>query len=567
MASFHTKLGTFFLFFLLLGVVVEGFGQVLRNTNKVNDCLTEYTFGTANEDQFVIVVVTCNDTPTGTSWQPPLGLTELTEMLIVAGGGAGGKRDASGIRGAGGGGAGGVLHITDRNSMRFNVNPDDITLSPPLTISIGAGGVGRELSNQRGTNGENSFVTTTNPNFQSRTAFGGGAGGTSTGIGSNGSSSIQQPYTDQRRGDLGGSGGGSVGPWRTGAGNPPILGGEGTANQGNPGGDGIGNNQVNGGGGGGGAGGTAQEVSGNNEGGDGGPGLGIINDDFELLIFDALPLTVPRMVGGGGGGVAGNPSGVISARQIGFGGIGGGGNASGNGNGVNGLPNTGGGGGAGGATVENTFKGGDGGSGIVILRYDFLRILPVEFLYHEAQFLRQTRSTVISWATAKEWESSHFEIERATRGMNFQKIGEVDAVGWSDSVVEYKFEDSNLPLSGGNVLYRLKQVDLNGKFAYTSVMSTRVPGTEFTQGVWRAFPNPTDGSAFNIGLLDRSQYEDEPLTFRLVHPLVQTASISVNTEMEMNQQLAQHISRMPSGVFVVEIQWGRKIEHIKVMKK
>lgn len=92
-----------FLFFLLLGGLVNGYGQVLRNTRVVNSCVTEYTFGNATEDQFVIVVVTCNTTPTGTAWQPPLGLTELTEMLIVAGGGAGGKRDEEGQRGAGGG--------------------------------------------------------------------------------------------------------------------------------------------------------------------------------------------------------------------------------------------------------------------------------------------------------------------------------------------------------------------------------------------------------------------------------------------------------------------------------
>lgn len=194
--------------------------------------------------------------------------------------------------------------------------------------------------------------------------------------------------------------------------------------------------------------------------------------------------------------------------------------------------------------------------------------LPVIYADLTLTFNPEQRAINFRWSTTKEWEASHFEIERADRGNKFHKIGEVDARGWSDELTHYNFEDKNLPLTGGNLLYRLKQVDFNGRSEYSEVLSVRqVPKMEFTQGVWRAFPNPTDGSAFNIGLLDRSQYEDEPLTFRLVHPLLQTASISVNTEMEMNQQLAQHISRMPNGVFVVEIQWGRKIEHIKVMKK
>lgn len=423
-------------------------------------------------------------------------------------------------------------------------------------MTVGNGGSGSSNPSLRGGAGEDSKIESLHfPNLISK----GGGGGGSANAGN-------IPGDDQRAGGIGGSGGGGVSRNILGGQPIPISAGINTGT-GFRGGHGAGSNNDNPTGGGGGGGVNQEgETPSATQAGNGGNGRTYPNLTNGLITF------VPQGFAAGGGGIGGNSNNLWpQENEPNNGGFAGGVMIGGRGinlnNGGDGLTNTGSGGGAGGALETNNFRGGNGGSGIVIIRYEIVKILPVEFAYYDAQFLRQTRSTVISWATAKEWESSHFEIERATRGMNFQKIGEVDAVGWSDSVVEYKFEDSNLPLSGGNVLYRLKQVDLNGKFAYTSVMSTRVPGTEFTQGVWRAFPNPTNGSAFNIGLLDRSQYEDEPLTFRLVHPLVQTASISVNTEMEMNQQLAQHISRMPNGVFVVEIQWGRKIEHIKVMKK
>jgi hypothetical protein len=35
----------------------------------------------------------------------------------------------------------------------------------------------------------------------------------------------------------------------------------------------------------------------------------------------------------------------------------------------------------------------------------------------------------------------------------------------------------------------------------------------------------------------------------------------------MNVALAQMVGRIPKGVFVVEIQWGQKVEHIKVLKQ
>lgn len=193
--------------------------------------------------------------------------------------------------------------------------------------------------------------------------------------------------------------------------------------------------------------------------------------------------------------------------------------------------------------------------------------LPVIYANLSLNFKPPSRSVNFSWSTTKEWEASHFEVERAVSERNFEKIGEVKAAGWSDQLTEYLFEDKMLPLTGGNLLYRLKQVDFNGDFEYSKVLSVRVPGMQFTSGVWRAFPNPTDGSTLRISLLDASQYNNEPLIFRLIHPTSQTEAISVASEKEMNDVLADLSKSMPKGVFVVEIQWGQKVEHIKVIKK
>ncbi|MFC0261934.1 hypothetical protein [Fontibacter flavus] len=198
-----------------------------------------------------------------------------------------------------------------------------------------------------------------------------------------------------------------------------------------------------------------------------------------------------------------------------------------------------------------------------------INVTPLPVLYEEygVNFNHSSRSISFNWSTTKEWEASHFEIERAVSGTQFEKIGEVKAAGWSDQLTEYLFEDKILPLTGGNLLYRLKQVDFNGDFEYSKVLSVRVPEMQFTSGVWRAFPNPTDGSSLRISLLDAGNYNQEPLTFRLIHPTAQTEAISVPSEKEMNEMLTDLSIRMPKGVFVVEIQWGQKVEHIKVLKK
>lgn len=195
-------------------------------------------------------------------------------------------------------------------------------------------------------------------------------------------------------------------------------------------------------------------------------------------------------------------------------------------------------------------------------------LLPVDYVYIESVYSKVSNTNLLTWATAKEWENSGFEIERSIgTATEFEKIGEVSGMGWKESITEYKFVDALLPLTGGNIYYRLKQIDFDGSFELSKVVSIRVPGVQFTQGVWRAYPNPTDGSQFRISLLDPEQYNQEKITFRIIHPTSVSREVMVNSEIEMNEALARMIGNIPKGVFVVELRWGQKIEHIKVLRK
>jgi hypothetical protein len=149
----------------------------------------------------------------------------------------------------------------------------------------------------------------------------------------------------------------------------------------------------------------------------------------------------------------------------------------------------------------------------------------------------------------------------------WEVVGKVEGMGFSDQPVYYKFQDKKLPLTGGTLYYRLKQVDMSGKAEYSKVLSVRIPALQFTKGVWRAYPNPTDGEQLRISLMDRNQYDEEAISFRIIHPMMQTVGRFVKNESEMNEILSQLAKSVPRGVFVVEIQWGQKIEHIKVLRK
>ena len=446
----------------------------------------------------------------------------IDAMALVIGGGGGGGMGES----AGGGGAGAVIFV---DGLTFSVGNS-------YPVNIGTGGRGSYTVRLQGSNGSSS-------SFFGINAIGGGGGGSSSTHGGAGLS--------------GGSGGG-------GAFNSTLLGGLSIPPigilgiSGFSGGNGSqsGSANIRSGGGGGGANGSGGGGSGQNPGSGGNGTSSLILDGIDAArIFNGF--------GGGGGATGRNSSsqqsnstgGAFAANRLG-----GNGNSISGGVGGVGLINTGSGGGAG------RGGGGDGGSGIVIIRVSY-KVLPVDFVSFFAKHITENNSVELNWATAKEWGNSHFDIERSVDGINdFKKVGEVQGMGWKDTVSEYQYTDLSLPLTGGNIYYRLKQVDFNGNFSISKVISVKVNGVQFTHGVWRAYPNPIKGEQLRISLLDGSQYNMEKIKFRIIHPTSVSREIIVNSENEMNEILSQMVGGIPKGVFIIELSWGQKIEHIKVMK-
>jgi hypothetical protein len=77
----------------------------------------------------------------------------------------------------------------------------------------------------------------------------------------------------------------------------------------------------------------------------------------------------------------------------------------------------------------------------------------------------------LTWVTSAEINALRFEIERSTsESPNWQVAGNVDASGNSSGTNEYNFVAS---LFAGENRFRLKQIDIDGKFTYSNVVSTR----------------------------------------------------------------------------------------------
>lgn len=106
--------------------------------------------------------------------------------------------------------------------------------------------------------------------------------------------------------------------------------------------------------------------------------------------------------------------------------------------------------------------------------------LPVELISFEATAIKN--QTQLNWQTASEINSDKFEIERSTNGNSWSKIGEVKAATNSSHLLNYEFYDLQPNVSN---YYRLKQIDLDGTFVYSSMRFVK-----FHQVSLQVYPNP-----------------------------------------------------------------------------
>ncbi|MCB9178397.1 MAG: T9SS type A sorting domain-containing protein [Flavobacteriales bacterium] len=167
-------------------------------------------------------------------------------------------------------------------------------------------------------------------------------------------------------------------------------------------------------------------------------------------------------------------------------------------------------------------------------------ILPVELLSFSGE--AQQRSVILDWTTASESNSSHFVVERSTNGYQFVGIGEVQAAGHSNTLIDYAFLDPS-PQRGINY-YRLKQVDIDG----TTELSDIVP-IRFDQPVSLGSPYPNP--AHNEVRLDLTVEKEQLLQFAVVDAsgrYVRTESMSFP---EGNATYRAAVDDLQQGVYLL----------------
>lgn len=93
-------------------------------------------------------------------------------------------------------------------------------------------------------------------------------------------------------------------------------------------------------------------------------------------------------------------------------------------------------------------------------------LLPVTLIRFKA--VGQSGNTIVSWMTELEINLQAFELERSVDGLNFNRIAVIGSRGGNQRN-EYSYTDINAANQGKLIYYRLKMLDLDRQFKYSTI--------------------------------------------------------------------------------------------------
>jgi hypothetical protein len=206
--------------------------------------------------------------------------------------------------------------------------------------------------------------------------------------------------------------------------------------------------------------------------------------------------------------------------------------------------------------------------------------LPVELTYFEGTATED--DVLLEWQTATEVNNYGFDVERRSSSLiEWDKIGFVQGHGTTNSPKNYEFTDSELPNSE-SVDYRLKQIDNDGKFTYSKVITVDLSTiTNIKDEVVYEFAleqnypnpfNPTTTINFTVPTPPHpSPYKGEGpreglVLLRVYDILGREVATLVNQKLKPgNYEVQFNASSLSSGMYFYRIDIGNRLTSVKKM--
>ena len=173
--------------------------------------------------------------------------------------------------------------------------------------------------------------------------------------------------------------------------------------------------------------------------------------------------------------------------------------------------------------------------------------LPVEWLDF---FGKAERNHIeLYWATASETNSESFILQRSNDGRLFEDINQLPAAGNSLSIQSYNYQDLQ-PNNGWNY-YRIKQVDYDGKFAFSKTIAIAYGEDEF-----KIYPNQIiKGYPIQLHL----PIQEENVSIQLFNSAGQ---VVFSDFIQADQPELEWLTpNLPSGIYILQLTYNNGLQY------
>ncbi len=176
--------------------------------------------------------------------------------------------------------------------------------------------------------------------------------------------------------------------------------------------------------------------------------------------------------------------------------------------------------------------------------------LPVTWLALSAQ--RVAGGAEVLWSTASEVNTDYFVVERRVNAGAWADIGRAAAAGTSTATRRYAHLDPDAP-TGADVDYRLRQVDLDGRYSHSPLVRLDAQATQ-SLGRYVLYPNPAEASQVQLVALGAGPADAAPLTLTVLSASGATLTRLRVSPAQLTATLRAVLANQATGLYALRLE-------------
>ncbi len=187
-----------------------------------------------------------------------------------------------------------------------------------------------------------------------------------------------------------------------------------------------------------------------------------------------------------------------------------------------------------------------------------LSLLPIELVSFTASC--NGTSVNVEWATASEKNNDYFILEKSYDAVNFSEIARIEGAG--SSIVETRYSYTDNENYGGEMYYRLQQVDYDGTRTASEIIVAKCADYELDPSV-AVFPNPFRSEV----TLSLENFGNKPATvevFNVMGTLVRTVNIDATGN---NYETVLNLEELSAATYTIRISTTDFVVNKRVVKQ